>query len=122
MAGLTTRPTSCFRGCRPSNPEVLFNTVQQVLTGRKATPATKRKHNPRLPLKWFVKCHDCGTPLTGGFSKGRSRKYGHYWCRNGSCKAVRTSKANLETEFIKLLRRVLPAIQSGCDVRNLRVQ
>lgn len=76
----------------------LFNTVQQVLTGRKATPAPKRTNNLRLPLKWFVKCDDCGTPLAGGFSKGRSREYGHYWCRNGSCKAVRTSKANLEAD------------------------
>ena len=34
----------------------------------------KQKINPLLPLKWFVKCGACGTPLTGGAPQGRGKK------------------------------------------------
>ena len=89
--------------------EELFNRVQQVMNGKKASVAPKRKHNPRLPLKWFVKCAGCGTPLTGGFPRGRGQKtYGRYWCRRTECKATKVSKMKLEAEFLALLQRLQP--------------
>ena len=118
---MLTKPVYCGWVAPPSMPDVrvkglheplisedLFNTVQRVLSGKKTIAAPKKKHNPNFPLKWFVKCGECGTPLTGAFVKGRSRKYPRYWCRNKSCRKVSLSKATLESEFLRLLRRLQP--------------
>jgi site-specific DNA recombinase len=92
----------------------IFDRVQAILEGRKPSTAPKRKLNPSLPLKCFVRCKDCGTPLTGGFAKGRSKKYGHYWCRKQGCRAVKLSSERLETEFLAFLDRlgVDPEVES----------
>jgi site-specific DNA recombinase len=94
----------------PLVSDVLFNRVQDVLSGKKSTVATRKRHNPALPLKWFVKCAACGTPLTGGFSTGKNknRKYGNYWCRSKDCRAVLVSKEKLESDFVALLCRLQP--------------
>ena len=92
----------------PIVSEELFEQVQQVLSGKRLSAAPKRKNNPAVPLKWFVKCEVCGTPLTGGFVKGRTKKYVRYWCRKKSCLAVKLSKEKLESEFVALLRRLRP--------------
>ena len=85
-----------------------FDRLQAILEGRRPSAASKRKFNPALPLKCFVKCDVCGTPLTGGFAKGRSKKYGRYWCRKPGCRAVKLSKDQLETEFLALLGCLRP--------------
>jgi len=94
----------------PLVSEELFSKVQDVLGGRKPSVAARKRHNPALPLKWFVRCATCGTPLTGGFSTGKNkaRKYGHYWCRNKNCRAVLVSNEKLESDFLALLRRLEP--------------
>src|SRR5438270_176069 len=74
--------------CPPSHPDLrvkglhepliseeTFTQVQQVLSGRKPTVTARKKLNPNFPLKVFVKCGQCGTPLTGGSAKGRSKRY-----------------------------------------------
>ena len=87
----------------------LFDRVQDVLDGRKPSAAPKRKFNPELPLKFLVKCEACGTPITGGFAQGRSkRKYGHYWCRKRGCRAVKIRKERLESAFLSKLRTLQP--------------
>ncbi|MGB7929581.1 MAG: recombinase family protein, partial [Terriglobales bacterium] len=55
----------------PIVSQEIFETVQRVLSGRKLLSAPKRKYNPAFPLKHFVKCGTCGTPLTGGMNKGK---------------------------------------------------
>lgn len=85
-----------------------FDRVQSNLDGRKPTAAPKRKINPLLPLKCLVRCESCGTPLTGGLAKGRSKKYPRYWCRKEGCRAVKLSSSQLETEFLALLARLKP--------------
>ena len=84
------------------------DTVQRVLSGRKLSSAPKLKHNPAFPLKHFVKCGVCGTPLTGGMNKGKVKHYANYWCRNSECRAVKVSKSVLESEFIEHLRTLRP--------------
>jgi len=79
-----------------------------VLSGRKLSSAPRRKHNPAFPLKHFVKCGICGTPLTGGMNKGKRKHYANYWCRNSECRAVKVSKSVLESEFAEHLRTLLP--------------
>ena len=88
----------------------LFDAVQRVLSGRKLSSAPKRKQNPAFPLKHFVKCGVCGTPLTGGMNKGKLKHYPNYWCRNSDCRAVRVSKLALESEFVEYLGTLRPDV------------
>jgi hypothetical protein len=83
-----------------------FDRVQAILDGRTPSASPKRKFNPALPLKCLVHCEACGTPLTGGFAKGRSKTYGRYWCRKKGCRAVKLSSAKLEAEFVDFLSRI----------------
>lgn len=92
----------------PIVSQELFQTVRRLLSGRKLLSAPKRKHNPAFPLKHFVKCGTCGTPLTGGMNKGKLKYYAHYWCRNPGCRAVKVSKTVLESEFVEYLRTLRP--------------
>jgi site-specific DNA recombinase len=92
---------------QPIISEQTFNLVQQILVGKK--PVVVHQHfNADLPLKVLVLCAACGTPLTGGMCKGRKKRYGHYWCRLKGCRAVKTTKENLESVFIDLLKRLRP--------------
>jgi site-specific DNA recombinase len=83
-----------------------FDRVQAILDGRTPNASPKRKFNPALPLKCLVHCEACGTPLTGGFAKGRSKTYRRYWCRKKGCRAVKLSSAKLEAEFVEFLGRI----------------
>ena len=84
-----------------------FDRVQAILDGRKPSVVVRRKINPVVPLKAFIKCEACGTPITGGSPQGRGgKKYPRYWCPKSGCLAVKVSKAQLEDEFLKFLGRV----------------
>jgi site-specific DNA recombinase len=83
-----------------------FDRVQAILDGRRPSIVTKKKVNPLLPLKCFVRCESCGTPLTGGLARGRTKKYPRYWCRKQGCRAVKLSSTRLEDEFLALLGRL----------------
>jgi site-specific DNA recombinase len=55
--------------------------VQDILEGKKPVTAPRRKVNPDFPLKRFVRCGACGTPLTACFSRSKNGKlYGYYYC------------------------------------------
>jgi hypothetical protein len=97
--------------------EHLFKTVQEVLSGKRLTIAPKRKHNPNLPLKRFVHCASCGTPLTGGLvtGKNKSKKFGYYWCRKSGCRSTMVRKEELEALFVRDLHRLRPDDQTIAD-------
>ena len=57
-------------------------------------------------MRRFVACSHCLTPLTGSWSKGRSKRYPYYHCRK--CSQVNTSKQQVETAFIDLLSQLQP--------------
>jgi site-specific DNA recombinase len=86
--------------------EEMFDRVQAILDGRRPSIVPKKKINPLLPLKCLVRCESCGTPLTGGLARGRSKKYPRYWCRKQGCRAVKMSSTQLEDEFLALLGRL----------------
>jgi site-specific DNA recombinase len=87
----------------PIVSESLFEQVQDILSGRKPKAAPKRKCNPGFPLKGFVRCSECLRPLTGGLARGR---YGYYWCYQ--CHAVSIPRAQLENQFLQMLRQLQP--------------
>ncbi len=90
---------------RPIVPELLFERVQARLARREG-PRTRCKNHPDFPLRRFVVCDVCSTPLTGSASRGRSKRYPYYHCRR--CKGISVRKAELETQFVDLLESLRP--------------
>ena len=84
-----------------------FDRVQAILDGRRPSVVAKRKVNPAVPLRGFIRCDCCGTRLTGGSPQGRGgKKYPRYWCPNPECRKVSLSKVRLEEEFGEALGRL----------------
>ena len=92
-----------------------FNEVQAILRGKKRTidPLTTRLKRA-WPLKRFLRCGQCGQPLTGSASKGRSgMHFGAYHCTkctkrdNGA--TVRLPKAQAHKDFGTLLDNLVPS-------------
>lgn len=90
----------------PMITEELFNKVQSVLDGRNTHKVSLRKtrDNPDFPLRRFIKCGICGYGLTGGWSKGRCKKYPYYKCIGRCTKSV--PRANLEESTITFLNNI----------------
>ena len=92
----------------PLVSQEIFDTVQALLNGKRMAVTTHLRNHPDFPLRHFVKCGCCGKPLTGSWSKGRSKLYANYRCQNKQCKAVSATKADLERGFIEFLERMQP--------------
>ena len=86
-----------------------FNKIQQRLGAHPNAPARKNL-NLDFPLRGFVICGDCGTPLTSCWSKGSTNSYPYYLCPKRGClsygKSVR--RAVLEKHFDDLLGELQP--------------
>ena len=91
----------------PLVSEELFQRVQRLLNGKGVALTPHHRNHPDFPLRRFVACAGCGTPLTGSRSAGRSRKYAYYHCR--LCDVVRVPKERLESAFVALLERLQPS-------------
>ncbi len=87
----------------PIVSEELFNSVQEQRTSRKSNAKQRNLDNPDFPLRRWVQCGECLTPMTGSWSTGRPKKYPYYHCRNKDCQKVNVRKEYLETLFIELL-------------------
>lgn len=86
-----------------------FFKVQAILDGKSFTAVPKLRNNPDFPLRNFVICGNCGKPMTGSWSKGRSKRYPYYHCARCKSPLSRsTSKEQLEQEFISLLESIVP--------------
>lgn len=91
----------------------LFNKCRDVREGRSAHNGPKRnRDNPDFPLRRFVRCGECNTPLTGAPAKKKS--YFHYFCRNPNCRLFRKTmrKGDLETAFANYLSFVKPTAEA----------
>lgn len=99
-----------FRGRAKFEPlvkEDVFDRAQQVLDRKRPSVTPYARNNPAFPLRRFVRCGRCETPLTGSFSKGRNGgKHGYYHCRRRGCLSV--TKAELESEFVAHAGRLKP--------------
>lgn len=89
----------------PIVSEALFERVQAVLR-RGGASGPHRKNHPDFPLRRFVWCRACSTPLTGSAPRGRRKRYAYYHCRK--CKGVSIRKEALETQFVALLDDIRP--------------
>tara|TARA_R110002020_G_scaffold466202_1_gene688463 strand:+ start:22978 stop:24618 length:1641 start_codon:yes stop_codon:yes gene_type:complete len=86
--------------------EELFHKVQAVLDGRGRKYRVKFFTTEELPLRGFLICPDCGKLLTGSKSKGRSRYYTYYHCREGCTHRVSAEKVN--SSFAGHLQNYIP--------------
>jgi len=92
-------------------PVVSAETIRRVqarLQGKRASATQHRRDHPDFPLRRFVACQACGTPLTGSRSRGRGGRYAYYFCRDRTCRGVKVRKERLEAEFVGLLERLRP--------------
>jgi site-specific DNA recombinase len=86
----------------------LFEDVQDVLAGRTKKVSAHARNHPDFPLRVFVRCQKCGTPLTGSWSTGRTIKYAYYRCRLSGCAGVNVGREVLERKFVELLEWLTP--------------
>ena len=54
----------------PLISEMLFDATQSLITGEAVVPRRREKDSSDFPLRRFVKCRTCGTPLTASWSTG----------------------------------------------------
>ena len=82
-----------------------FDKVQAILKGRRPTLTPHERNHPDFPLRMFIRCSSCGQPITGSWSRGRSKKYPYYHCP-GHCRGVNIRKEKLEQKFTGILGRM----------------
>lgn len=113
-AGLIEAPTWGV-GLRRGLHEPLISTevyqrIQDRLNGIERSPRRKNL-NVDFPLRGFVLCSDCETPLTACWSTGTHSRHPYYLCPKRGCasygKSIRRDK--LEGEFEELLKTVKPS-------------
>jgi site-specific DNA recombinase len=87
-----------------------FRQVEAILEGKKPTVTPRLRLNPDFPLRHFVRCGNCGKPLTASWAKGRTKRYPFYHCQNRHCIAkVSMRKEKLESLFYEFLKRLQPS-------------
>ena len=90
----------------PLLSEDLYDRAQLVLSGHGRPLERRRKVNGKFPLRHFVRCEQCGKPLTGSYAKGRNARYPYYHCRTAGCSGMIIPKEDLEKAFCGLLMDV----------------
>ena len=88
--------------------ETLYDQVQAVLDGRRVRLTPYARNRPDFPLRCFVRCGRCDTPLTGSWSRGRSDRYAYYRCRKQRCSAVNVRTGELERAFLVFVDGLAP--------------
>jgi site-specific DNA recombinase len=99
----------------PIVDERTFRNVQLVLKGKKPVIMPYKRRNPDFPLRGFLRCSECGNPLTAGWAKG---KFPYYWCYR--CHAVKSiDKLQVEGEFTSVLDRLKPTDEMIQDLPSV---
>ena len=92
----------------PIVSEELFYKVQQVRLGKGFVQETRLRMNPDFVLRGSLTCPECQKPLTGSWSKGKSKYYAYYHCVTKSCNLKSLPKEPVEKSFIQLLKSIEP--------------
>ncbi len=88
--------------------EDMYYRVQGIIDNRSYANGVKhtRQHED-FPLRGVL-CGECGKPMTGSWSKGRSNTYAYYYCGQGGHKTPSIPKENFENEFLEFLQQIEP--------------
>ena len=99
---------------------VLWQRVQDVLSGKGRTVTYMSAHSPELPLRGYLRCPKCRRKLTGSVKDKRGVLYRYYHCKTKGCGI--SIRAELpETAFLDMLRQAQPDVPQArrfCDVLN----
>lgn len=87
----------------PLVSEEVFARAQAVTRKSRRTGPQRQWDNPDFPLRRTIRCSACGSPITGSWSRGRSRKYAYYRCPRKGCGEVSVRRGDLEDEFSSFL-------------------
>ncbi|HMK02960.1 MAG TPA: recombinase family protein [Ferruginibacter sp.] len=79
----------------------LFQTVKNVLAGKKNVHQKSRKEDENFPLRGHLLCPLCNGSLTGGKSKGSTKYYNYYKCQQNCIPNIRAEEAN--DQFVNFL-------------------
>lgn len=109
-AGMIERPEWGITR-RPGHHEAIISwetycKIVERLDGRPHVPE-RVDRNEAFPLRGFVDCAECNSPLTGSFSKSRNGvRHAYYFCFNKACsqKAKSIRRDKLEGEFETLVK------------------
>lgn len=99
-----------------------YNKIQLVKAQYGRSKQSRLQKHPRFPLRGFIRCSTCNCHLTGSKSKGRSKYYEYYHCKNKDCVEYGKSipKDVLEKRFVKYLQNITP-IPEYVDLFNATV-
>jgi len=89
----------------PLISESLFYQVQSVINTKRKTTAKRDDLQSLFFLRGFLTCPICNRKLVGSISKGRSKKYPYYHCRDG-CK-TRIDAISLNNCYQKKLQQFI---------------
>ncbi|WP_430383340.1 recombinase family protein [Yoonia maritima] len=98
-----------------------FDEIQLRLNEKNRAPQRKDLAKD-FPLRGFVTCADCGSPLTAAFSKNRTgKRYPYYACHKKGCVSYRKSipKEKIEMEFLDRLASIEPStnvVDASCAI------
>lgn len=86
-----------------------YEKVQSHLNKKKVAPVRK-DISEDFPLRGFLLCGECETPMTACWSKGKYKTYPYYWCKNKSCtcKGKSIPRDKIEGEFEQILKSLRP--------------
>jgi site-specific DNA recombinase len=114
----------------PIVPEDLFNKVQNLLRPSQLQRTLYQKENDDTPLRALITCSKCGGKLTSSASKGRSRYYTYYHCRNGCTERIPAEQAHeallkyfdevavkpeIEKLYLEVMKTIFSANESSRD-------
>lgn len=94
----------------PMITEEQYYKVQAIIDGRNTSGMTvgkRLKDNPEFPLRRTIKCGKCLGPLSGAWSRGRTKKYAYYICKN-RCGAASIKVQVLDDSLIDYLHEITP--------------
>lgn len=100
-------------------PESIFYKNQDILSNKKARqrPGYMRVH-PDYPLKNWVICDVCLTPIRGSASTGHSgKRYPKYHC--STCRKSSIQPKELEQKFTGLLNDLVPSLETSKLIRTI---
>lgn len=81
---------------------------------RRSHSGPRLKQNHEFPLRHFVRCSECGKPLTGSASTGRKgKRYPYYHHHKQGCPLAKmVPREAFEKRFLELLEKISPDLQS----------
>lgn len=91
---------------KPMIDDSVYYKVRSILMERNQSPSLYQKLRPEFPLRGYILCPICNQPLRAGYSKGRSKYYGYYFCQDHSTPSIPSD--DIDDLYINLLRQTTP--------------